>query len=195
MTTAAMTRAFDAEPAGDAGVIQRIAQGDGGAFEQLVRLYQPRVTRLAHRLLGWDGSADVEDVVQDVFLTVLEKSRGFRGEASVWSWLTTITLNRCRSHARRALLKSRVMWLMGNRKRSEAAASHEVIGDELNRVVRSAVARLPRRDRELVVLVYLESRPAAEVAKLLGASRNTIDVRLYRARARLRKLLGKLVEV
>lgn len=111
----------------------------------------------------------------------------------MWSWLTVITLNRCRSRARRLLLKSRAVSLLGVRKQG-MAASQEVIADEVSRVVRSAVAALPQRDRELVVLIYLENRTVAEVAALLRASRNTIDVRLHRARGRLRKMLAGFIE-
>ena len=193
MTTAVMTIPPQRNSVADAEVIRRIASGDREAFEQLVRLYQPRIARLAHRLLGWGRSCDVDDVVQDVFVAVLEKSRGFRGEAAVWSWLTTITLNRWRSRARRSLLKSRAISLLGVRRQC-MAASQEVIGDELSHVVRSAVAALPQRDRELIVLIYLENRTASEVSALLGASRNTIDVRLHRARGRLRKMLAGFIE-
>ena len=194
MTAAATSIPLRDEPTGDAGLIYLIAQGERNAFEQLVRLYQQRVTRLAHRLLGWAGSAEVEDIVQEVFLAVLEKAGGFRGESSVWTWLTTITLNRCRSQARRALLRNRVMSLVRRSQTWEAPATQTVDGDEVCQVVRSAVARLSLRDRELVILIYLENRTASEVAEMLRMPRNTVDVRLHRARRRLAKMLQHFIE-
>src|SRR5688500_12036613 len=77
---------------------ERLARGDPGAFEQVVATCRPRVERLARRLLAWRG--DVDDVVQDVFLVALEKARTFRREASLETWLTAITVNKCRSHRR-----------------------------------------------------------------------------------------------
>src|SRR4051794_19333343 len=91
--------------ADDSSVAQRFAAGDTAAFTQVVALYQTRVARLASRLLGWSG--DVDDVVQDVFLAALTKAGTFRGEASLWTWLTTLTLNQCRTRQRRALLFKR----------------------------------------------------------------------------------------
>src|SRR5581483_11223859 len=83
---------------------EALAGRDPAAFERMVALYEPRVARLAQRLLGWDG--DVDDVVQDVFLVALTKG-GWRGESSAWTWLTTVTLNRCRSRLRRRALWAR----------------------------------------------------------------------------------------
>lgn len=169
-----------------AGLADRVAQGDAEAFDSLVAIYQPRVTRLAHRLLGWSG--DVDDIVQDVFLAVLRHARGYRRDASLWTWLTTITLNTCRSHQRhRELLqKLKAVFVPG---KTSAAADSAALGDEVAREVRSAVAALPPRDREVIVLFYLEHRTVAEIGRLIGVSNNAIEVRLHRARAKLRELL------
>lgn len=173
------------------GLAERIARGDAEAFESLVALYQPRVTRLAHRLLGWSG--DVDDIVQEVFLAVLRHARKYRQDASLWTWLTTITLNACRSHFRRRelLRKLSSVFIPG---KSPASADTAALEDETARQVRSAVAALPPRHREVVVLFYLEHRSVAEMSRLLGASANAIDVRLHRARAKLRQSLEPLME-
>src|SRR4051812_2729487 len=84
----------DAAADPDDALAARFARGEPGTFEQLVALHQPRIARLAHRLLGWAGDGD--DVVQDVFLTALRNARSFRGQSSLATWLATITLNRCR---------------------------------------------------------------------------------------------------
>jgi RNA polymerase sigma factor (sigma-70 family) len=173
------------------GLAQRVARGDCEAFETLVALYQPRVTRLAHRLLGWSG--DVDDVVQDVFVAVLRHARSYRQEASLWTWLTTITVNACRSHARRRDVVRRLSCIFIS-KPNAPAADATAMEDEAAREVRAAVAALPARDREVIVLFYLEHRSVAEIGRLLGASGNAIDVRLHRARAKLRDSLGPLME-
>jgi RNA polymerase sigma-70 factor (ECF subfamily) len=173
------------------GLAARIARGETGAFELLVELYQPRVTRLAHRLLGWAG--DVDDVVQDVFLAALRNSGGFRSESSLWTWLTAITLNRCRSGHRRTGLLPKLMAALG-RPRAAAAADEETLRDEMAREVRSAVAALPPRDREVIVLFYLEHQSSAQMSEVLGVSTNAIGVRLHRARGKLRTALAELMK-
>jgi RNA polymerase sigma factor (sigma-70 family) len=173
----------------DTTLAQRLALGEAEAFEQLVALYQPRVSRLAFRLLGWNG--DVEDVVQDVFVAALSKGKTFRGDASLWTWLTAVTLNLCRTRLRRAALLRR---LTGGLLRSEnpqaAAADVPAVMDETSSRVRSAVAALPPRDREVIVLYYLEERPVAQISELIGITSNAVDVRLHRARRKLKDLLG-----
>ena len=101
MSTAAITMALGKQ-ADRADLGARLRDGEPGAFESLVSLYQGRIARLAYRLLGWSG--DVDDVVQEVFLAALRNAGSFRGEASLWTWLTRITLNRCRTHQRRRLM-------------------------------------------------------------------------------------------
>ena len=185
MSIAAMTSTGLEVPA-EADLPQRVARGEPRAFELMVSLYQSRVTRLAHRLMGWNG--DVDDVVQDVFLAALRKAGSYRGDASVWTWLTSITLNRCRTVYRRRQMQSRVSRLLG-RSGEAARADRSALGDEVAQEVRSAVAALPARDRQVTVLFYLEHRTIAQMSQALGDSPNAIEVRLHRARIKLRKSL------
>lgn len=169
-------------------LLSGFVRGDRESFERIVALYQPRVSRLAWRLLGWSG--DVEDVVQEVFLAAFEQSHKFRGNSGLWPWLTAITLNKCRSRLRRHFLRLR--WL--REQRSDEPVTHPAdrtsLRDETSARVRSAVRALPPRDREVVVLYYLEDRSVAQISALLCKTENAIDVRLHRARKRLRELLS-----
>ena len=144
-------------------------------FEQLVAMHEPRVRRLAHRLLGWrsgsgSGGDDVDDVVQDVFLAALKNLSHFRGEATIATWLTRVTINRCRTHRRRQFLRLR--WLRRPSSETNAPPAHEkAAGDETSTKVRQAVQQLSPRDREVIVLCYLEELPVMEIAALLNISR------------------------
>ena len=163
-------------------------------FEQLVATHEPRVRRLTHRLLGWrNGGDDVDDVVQDVFLAALKNLAHFRGEASIATWLTRVTINRCRTHRRRQFLRLR--WLRRQQPAGNAPPGDEQsVADETSAKVRRAVQQLSPRDREVIVLCYLEELPPAEIATLLEITRSALDVRLHRARKRLKDLLSDLVE-
>ncbi len=166
--------------------------GDESAFDRIVERHHERVARLAYRLLGWRG--DVDDVVQDVFLAALKQLRRFRGESSLSTWLTTITINTCRTHRRKQLLRLR--WWTARRDAGEPmrGAPADPFRDEASEEVRRAVQALPARDREVIVLFYLEDKPTAEIAKLLNVSANAVDIRLHRARERLRPMLTEWVE-
>jgi RNA polymerase sigma-70 factor (ECF subfamily) len=175
-------------------LLARAAAGDSTAFGMLIALHEPRIRRLAYRLLGWRGqAADLDDVVQDVFVRLLEKLGTFRGEANVATWLTRVTINRCRSLQRRQWVHERWKRLRGRVERSyEATAASD--DDDVSVRVRAAVASLSQRDREVIVLFHLERRPTVEIAQMLGASTNAIDVRLHRARQRLKALLTDLFD-
>jgi RNA polymerase sigma-70 factor (ECF subfamily) len=155
----------------------------GSAFETLVLSQQAYVARLAHRLLAWD--ADVADVVQDVFLAAYRHWPAFRRDAKVTTWLTSITLNACRSHRRRLWLRLR--WPTGG---GESAEPVWLTGPEQTRervaAVQNAVRALPQRYREVIVLRYLEGWSIDEIAAVLGRSRAAVDGQLSRGRTLLR---------
>jgi len=176
----------------DSLLMRRIARGEGGALEVLISNFEARVRRLANRLMGWNG--DVEDVVQEVFLAAFEKASQYRGDAALWTWLTTITLNRCRTALRRRRVRDRLKSLVHWPRRDSAGADHGVLQDEVASEVRSAVAALPQKDREVIVLFYLEHKTSSQISRLLGASENSVDVRLHRARAKLRIALDRFMK-
>lgn len=190
LTIIAEARVPDAE---DSTLGRRFADGEAEAFETIVSLYQTRVTRLAHRLLGWSG--DPEDVVQDVFLAALQNSANFRGDASLYTWLATLTLNQCRRRmARRALWQRFIFASSRDSSQTATPADHVALTFEVSQRVRDAVAALPRADREVIVLYYLEEMPVAEISRLLGATPNALQVRLHRARGKLESMLAKFME-
>jgi RNA polymerase sigma-70 factor (ECF subfamily) len=168
---------------------ERFARGEAAAFDELVRRYHPAVARLARRLLGW--SSDAEDVVQEVFLAALKNATRYRKQSTLETWLTTITLNKCRSHRRGLLSRLRLLAGLGARPvdPSPPADVPAAEADSFRRV-QAALQRLSPREREVIVLHYLEQKSAAEIATLLGVRRGAAEVRLSRARTRLREIVG-----
>jgi len=167
---------------------------DVSRFEQIVAEHQRYVSTLAYRLLGW--SSDAEDVVQDVFLAVLQSLDKFAGRASVKTWLTKITINKCRSYHRKNLLRRTLLLRAGRTARPTGPSGAEgpAIDAETCAQVRRAVAQLPKRLREVMVLRYLQELEIAEIAQLLGVRPNAVEVRLHRGRLRLKGLLAELIE-
>ena len=175
-----------------AGMEQALV-ADSISFEQLVAAHEGRVRRLAHRLLGWrDGSSDMDDVVQDVFLAAMKNLPRFRGEASIGTWLTRMTINRCRTHRRKQFLKLR--WLGKQSVSDETPPTSYLAADETSAKVRAAVQQLSPSYREVIVLLYLEELSVSEIAMLLGISRAAVDVRVHRARVRLKEKLTGLMD-
>lgn len=176
----------------DRDLAVRFGRGEPLAFDQCVERYAERVTALAARLLGWREGG--EDVAQEVFMAALRRQRTFRAESSLWTWLTVITVNRCRSLQRRRWLYDKWMQAMTAMRGEAIATSGErcAIRDETATLIRQAVAELPTKYREVIVLRYLEELPLGEMAELLGERRNTIEVRLTRAKKLLEPKLAGL---
>ncbi len=190
--TCAIVKQLPAE-ADDRHLAVRLARGESEAFEQLVEQYGPRVTGLATRLLGWTDGAD--DVAQDVFLQVLRKGKQFRGQSSLWTWLATLTVNRCRSLQRRQWIHQRVMQTIAFWQPAETTTlADRPECDETAARIRAIVATLPAPSREVIVLRYFEELSIQQMADVLGTKRNTVEVRLTRARKQLEPLLAGLSE-
>lgn len=163
------------------------APAAGAAFDALLLGQQDRLRRLVHRLLGFGAAAtEVDDLVQDVLLAAWRDRRGFRGDASLGTWLTRIAIRRVQRHARWARVRR---WLVpfaaGGDELPAAAGACPVETAESVAALRTALARLRHADREILVLHYLEARAVDELAALLGCARNAIEQRLSRARTRL----------
>ncbi len=180
--------------ADERGLVGRCRRGELLASAQLVARYQDRVAGLAYRLLGWRG--DIEDVVQDVFVSVLQNLPRFRGECRFTTWLYRITASECRRARRKRLLRMK-FW----RPDPPAARRAAGVGEanpagqrEISERVRAAVRGLPRRYREVVVLRHLEDLPIAEIGQILGLRPNAVEVRLSRARTQLQTGLADLLE-
>lgn len=170
---------------------ERFRAGEAAALDEMVRLYQEKVTRLVYRLTGW-SAMDVEDVVQEVFVAAVKSAKRFDGHSALSTWLTRITINRCRSDQRRRILRMRYWraWATRQEKKSDSAADEQMTMHERAKRVIEEVRRLPVKYREVMVLRYLEEMEIDEVAGTLGIARAAVEVRLHRARQQLRGTLA-----
>ena len=194
-TTATTTAADVADVAGMDGSSNGTFEAFA-TFEQLVALHEPRVRRLAHRLLGWQYASDAaDDIVQDVLVVLLNKLETFRGDSSLATWLTTVTINKCRSHQRKRWVREKFLAWTVRLSEESSGADHQPTRDDTSASVRAAVQSLAPRDREVIVLFYLEELSGTEIAAILGISAPAVDTRLHRARGRLKeKLKGFVIE-
>jgi uncharacterized protein len=164
---------------GDGELVAATLGGDRTAFEGLLDRHVDGVRLLASRMLR---PQDAEDVVQEALLQAFLGLDRLRNPERFGSWLYGITLNLARMRLRRR-----------DPLPLDAGALEEPVADgeaELD-AVREALDVLPRREREAVLLHYVEGLAQHEVATLVGERPGTVRVRLHRARRRLR---GHLAE-
>jgi len=171
---------------------------DSTGLETLFQQHHDRVFRTAYRVTG--SAADAEDVLQTIFLRVV------RGQESL-----DVAENPGGYFARAAINAS--LDLLRSRKRSNAVALDDVENQasvatfvsrqnpethhedrELRELIREAVSRLGPTAAQMFALRYFEGFDNGEIARLLGTSALVVGVTLHRARARLRKEIGRYLK-
>jgi RNA polymerase sigma-70 factor (ECF subfamily) len=159
-------------------------------------IYRDNVQRVA-RWAGWlcRSSGDVEDVVQEVFLTAYRLLPEFRGDAQVATWLYRLTANAARHHhrkrVRRQWLQLGVRALTADEPPAPSPQESLESSREL-RLVREALDGLPEKYRTVLILSRLEGLSGEQIAELTETKLATVWVRLHRARAELAERFGKL---
>jgi RNA polymerase sigma-70 factor (ECF subfamily) len=161
--------------------VKRAGNGDGAAFECLVREFQDAVTAVVLAHLG--HGPDIEDVAQEAFLVAFREISGLRDPAKFGPWTCGI--------ARRCALRWR-----RDRRRSAAlpanlSARKNPAGTDCADGVMAALQRLPLRLREPLTLFYINGYRSQQVSHLLGIPPGTVRRRLHEARNHLREFMGK----
>ena len=173
-------------------IIAQCLAGDRKAYTLLVERYKDLVHDLVYRMIG--DAARAEDIAQDAFVKGYLSLRDFRGESRFSTWVCRIAINRCRDLLRRA--RREVLMPDGEPPLSESVDAGETPAAALERrereeVLRRALARLPLKYREAVVLRHIEGMEFREVGRLLGIAAGAAKVRTFRGREMLRRLLKR----
>ena len=182
----------------DATLVGRAQAGDQAAFEQLVRRHTDRLFSVVARLLG--PGQDAEEVVQESFLRAWRSIDRFKGDAKFFTWLYRIGVNESRRRAekigrhRERTARSLDADPSFEVSDSSQAPSLKAEQAELRRTLEQAVLDLPADYRLPLVLRDIEGLSTAEAATVMELSEPAFKSRLHRARLRVRKSLGDLVE-
>ena len=182
---------MDASSERDEWHMAQVALGKREHLEPLVRRYASRLLTFIQRMIG--NRHRSEELFQEVFLAVWQKRRQYKFPRSFKSWLYAIAVNRCRATFRRATIPAIVS--LSNEETSwdppapDPPPSETVIATETVALVVKAVMRLPRRQREVVVLRVWEGLSYAEIAKVIHRSEATVRSHMHHALTGLREYL------
>jgi RNA polymerase sigma-70 factor (ECF subfamily) len=172
----------------DSQWLRQCREGDPLAIERLVHAHQADVYRLALSIL--DDPDEAEDAAQEVFVSALRSLDSFRGDASLKTWLFSITINLCRSRYRRDQSRGRLRQILQSLFRSDQTGPEsEAIQHEADSALWQAVRALDEKHRIPVILRYYHDLPIDEIAEMLGVPIGTVHSRLNHARERLRTQL------
>lgn len=191
----------------DVELLGRAAQGDGDAFETLVRRHQDRVLAVCQRLLG--DREEARDAAQEVFLKVYRKAGRFRPRAKVSTWVYRIAVNHCLNRLRRRKVVRFLSFgtLTGGEGRDPSSGEADAPvfdpedptpGPEASLEARRrwadtrrALDRLPESQRAVVVLAKFEGLSYREIGEVLGITPASVASRLFRAMRQLEKALAE----
>jgi RNA polymerase sigma-70 factor (ECF subfamily) len=172
-------------------VVDAARRGDRAALDDLVRLTYSGTYTLAYRLTG--NEDDARDVVQDAYLRACRGLRRFRGDAQFTTWLYRITAN-CSANLLAKRARTRTEPLADDEPVVDLRADHDPEGrvaEEDDRAcLAAALAGLPWRLRQVIVLRDIYDLSHRTIATELGISEAAAKVRLHRARRRLREALA-----
>ena len=188
----------------EADLLPRLRAGDGDACRDLVELHGPRMLAAARRLLR--NEDDAQDAVQEAFLCAFKSMASFDGRSSLGTWLHRIVLNASLMGLRRK--KGRAHedidellptftengCFAASQERWPEAPEDPLQREELHQVVHAAIASLPERFRDVILLRDVEGLSNERLADALGVSVNAAKIRVHRARQALRALLAPRME-
>jgi RNA polymerase sigma-70 factor (ECF subfamily) len=181
----------------EAQLVQQCLQGDGSAWEELVRQHSRRVFNICYRFTG--NRTEAEDLSQDVFLRIYKTLGSYRSAYGGFAtWMTSVTRNLLIDHYRRTK-RDRItdslddaMPVVENKQSSARRPDEQALLGELSSQVQSALTRLSPELREAVILRDLQQLDYSEIQTVLAVPEGTVKSRINRGRIELARILQQM---
>lgn len=179
-----MTPAKSKQPDDNTNVIeikllQRVAERERAAFEQLFRIYHPRLFTFLFRLTRSHGAAD--ELTSDVLLILWKDADRFRGESKVSTWIFGIAYRQALAY-----LRKRKLTIVSLLEENTAAAENDTTLERED-WIRQSIERLPPKQKLTVLLVYYLGFTCEETATASGVPVNTVKTRMFHARQKMKR--------
>jgi RNA polymerase sigma factor (sigma-70 family) len=147
------------------------------AIEALYRRHAPGMHRRARHILG--NEADAHEVLQDLFLSLLERPEQFHGSSSMTTFLYSATTHACLNRLRNQRTRTRILSEQGGEPPFARGAAINTPPD-VSVLLRSALSALPEQLAEVAVYHYLDELTHDDIARILGCSRRHVGDLLKR---------------
>jgi RNA polymerase sigma-70 factor (ECF subfamily) len=161
-------------------------------FQKIVDAYAGRVYAHAVRVLGDRDLA--QDATQEVFLKVLKKLPGYRGEATISTWIHRVTFRVCLKQRRKKSGPTQITpigvqeiarWMSDPNANPEEVFIRKESRDQ----IAALISRLPPVQASAITLYYMEDMRYSEIGDVLGIPAGTVATAIHRGRERLRQML------
>ncbi len=169
----------------DFSLIKRFIEGDESTFNTLVQRHKEKVRNIIYITLN--NHDLVDDIAQEVFLTVYKNLNNFRFESQFTTWLYRITVNKCKDYLRKMKIRN----IFSPIKDSEEELGYTIHPEnmDISEIVQKAIAKLPEKLRVPLLLKDIEGLSYQEIAESVQCEIGTVKSRIFRAREGLRELL------
>jgi RNA polymerase sigma-70 factor (ECF subfamily) len=172
----------------DYDIIRQFIDGDKSAFQTLVKRHKEKVRNIIY--LTMNNSALVDDIAQDVFITIYRNLKHFRFESQFTTWLYRITVNKCKDYLRRMNVRRIFSPLDDGIEVSEHSLPFEE--RDISKIVTEAISKLPVKLRMPLILKDIEGFSYQEISETLNCEMGTVKSRIFRGREKLKEILQPL---
>ena len=172
----------------DYSIIRQFIDGDKSAFQILVKRHKEKVRNIIY--ITMNNSALVDDIAQDVFITVYRNLKHFRYESQFTTWLYRITVNRCKDYLRKMNVRKIFFPIEEGAEVSEYSSPVE--NNDVSRIVMDAISKLPVKLRLPLILKDIEGFSYQEISETLNCEMGTVKSRIFRGREKLKEILQPL---
>jgi RNA polymerase sigma-70 factor (ECF subfamily) len=169
----------------DYSIIRRFLDGDAAAFQILVKRHKEKVRNIIY--ITMNNSALVDDIAQDVFITVYRNLKHFRFESQFTTWLYRITVNRCKDYLRK--MNVRKIFFPVEDGMNISDYSTPVENNDISKIVMDAISKLPVKLRMPLIMKDIEGFSYQEISESLNCEMGTVKSRIFRGREKLKEIL------
>ena len=170
-------------------VLRRAIQGDERALQSLWAQHSPHIDAVVRRLVGDPDLA--ADIAQEVWIQIFRALPSYRGDSQFGTWAHRIAVNRTLNALRKV---RRIASVETDIEDSSASVEHDSERTMLAASINDAAARLSPGARTVFLLHDVEGFTHEEIAEQLGITSGGSKSQLFKARAKLRRLLAHLVD-
>lgn len=171
--------------------IRRAIEGDEAALRSLWSRHAPHIDMVVRRLVGFDPDL-AEDIAQEVWIQIFRALPSYRGDSQFSTWAHRIAVNRTLNALRRS---RRLAALETTVEEDTASVEMDTERSFIAASIDAAAAKLSPGARTVFVLHDVEGYTHEEIAQELGITSGGSKSQLFKARAKLRKLLAHLIDV
>ncbi len=169
----------------DFSLIKRFIEGDESTFNVLMLRHKEKVRNIIYLTLN--NHELVDDIAQEVFITVYKNLGRFRFESQFTTWLYRITINKCKDHLRKIRIRSIFTAISDSDNEPGYTTSPE--DKDTAEIVRAGISKLPEKLRVPLLLKDIEGLSYQEIAEAVQCEIGTVKSRIFRARESLRNIL------